>query len=117
MKGRMLPGKPNLDQTPAKRDHTQVTTAEKRAYRLLLYHGFLRIRTLSRTERPSEANTKLCLALSEWLHELARFSALDFEGFRTSAFWSEHDFFRQKHPELEQLRALFKRELEDEQPA
>ena len=74
--------------------------ARKKAYRLLLYHAMLDIgpiQWLPRSWNPFRWRRQLRLhqragEIADWLHNLAQFSALDFEGFDEDWFWRE---FRQ----------------------
>lgn len=83
--------------------------AEKFSYRYLLYTLLLEISTLderminwtSQHERDSYVRKMLNMsAIAEWLHNLAFFSASDFQGFSEQLFWdllkySGHDDYKQ----------------------
>jgi hypothetical protein len=68
---------------------------KKQAYRNLLYHVLLDIRSICwNTSSAFESRKKIEL-LADWVHNLAAFSAKDFEGFDEEKFWNRH------HPELD----------------
>jgi len=47
--------------------------------------------------------------IADWLHNLALFSAIDFEGFDESAFWTRLEWLRDSFPDkgLEGFRSTF----------
>jgi hypothetical protein len=80
-----------------------MTEAEKKAYRYILYCALLEIRTIawlgqSWKDRliPSRwiqnrRRVQMAGSLADWLHNLALFSALDFERFDQTWFWKDYD--------------------------
>ena len=89
----------------------------KYAYRYLLYHGFLAIRPiawLSLSWNPLAWYGKLrsarsAGAVADWLHNLAHFSALDFQHFDEARFWREFESLMSRYPEVvdQRLRWAF----------
>ena len=70
---------------------------KKKAYRNLLYRVLLDIRSIcwnTMHAELSESKRKI-EHLADWVHNLAAFSATDFEGFDEEKFWNQH------HPELD----------------
>ena len=86
-----------------------MTEPEKRAYRCILYHALLEIRPvewLGRSWRDrllptrwieNRRRVRMAGALADWLHNLALFSALEFEGFDQEWFWTDYDRILRRH--------------------
>ncbi len=82
-------------------DPTVLSESEKKAYRHLLYHAMVDIRTLCQSRgreltnpfawRKQYRNSRIAGALADWLHNLAQHAATDFDGFDTDWFWVEYD--------------------------
>lgn len=80
---------------------TPLSEEEKKAYRNLLYYAMLDIRMLCQhhgSESPNPlvwrrqySNSRVAGALADWLHNLAQYSALDFDDFDTVRFWQDYD--------------------------
>jgi hypothetical protein len=80
---------------------TQLSEAEKKAYRNLLYWAMLDIRMLCQSRnleshnpfvwRRQYLNSRAAGALADWLHNLAQHAATDFNRFDTEWFWREYD--------------------------
>jgi hypothetical protein len=97
----------------------------KRAYRCLLYSAMLEIRQLAWIridpsplmvpEQPHATFNRVHRAgvVADWLHNLALFSALDFEHFDEDRFWRDLEGYQQQHSDLElaAYRRLFDQEL------
>jgi hypothetical protein len=93
----------------------------KRAYRYLLYAATLDTRPIEWfwyrgiarlvpfVSRRKVRAVKRAGALADWLHNLALYSALDFEGFDEAWFWRDHDSICSRNPDLaiEGYRRLF----------
>jgi hypothetical protein len=97
--------------------------ARKKAYRYLLYHAMLDIRLiqwLPRSWNPFRWRHSYQRAgvIADWLHNLAQFSALDFEGFDEDWFWREFRQFNERYPDygLTHYQDLFLSEVLKEQP-
>jgi hypothetical protein len=98
-----------------------VDERRKHAYRYLLYSAMLDIRPLAwlgwgwfRAWNPAywrrEGRPIRCAgAVADWLHNLAFFSAVNFQGFNEEWFWRDFESVRARHPEsgLERYRHLF----------
>jgi hypothetical protein len=85
-------------------------TANKQAYRNLLYHAMCDIRRLSYIWRTWQYwnpfvwmrirnQVQRGAEIADWLHNLARYSALDFEGFVEEWFWQELEDRNKRFPE------------------
>jgi len=97
----------------------------KSAYRYLLYWAMLEIRPLGwlnwgwyREWNPlywrREGRRIRCAgAIADWLHNLALFSATDFEQFNEDWFWQGLESVKSQYPEfgLERYRNLFEQRL------
>ena len=80
---------------------THLSNAEKIAYRNLLYWAMLDIRNLCQSRGTESRNplaiwrqyrrSRLAGRLADWLHNLARHAATDFDRFDTEWFWHEYD--------------------------
>jgi hypothetical protein len=81
-----------------------IDPSEKYAYRHLLYLVLLKIRSCCW----GGGEVGKCLSLSEWVHNLAQFSAREFAGFSEEVFWQEHSRICSDYPEL----AIFKEQYE-----
>lgn len=85
-------------------------SAQKYAYRYLIYQGTLCIRPIAHVggewwERWNivywiRHRKQICSAgqVANWLHNLALFSAIDFKGFDEDAFWSGLEWLRSAFP-------------------
>ena len=99
-----------------------MTSAQKSAYRYLLYQAMLDIRTYcqSRGEPSTDAAvwerqyhaSRIAGGIADWLHNLAIAAADDFERFDEDAFWKTHAHFCTRFPgELERYRTVFDEKL------
>lgn len=89
---------------------TELTEAEKQAYRNLLYHAMLDIRMLCQSRGEKSRNpfkilrqyqqSRLAGALADWLHNLAQHAAGDLNNFDTESFWREYDYLSQAYKEV-----------------
>jgi hypothetical protein len=98
-----------------------VDEQRKHAYRYLLYWAMLEIRQLGwlcwgrfRAWNPfywrREGRRIRCAgAIADWLHNLAFFSSVNFQGFNEEWFWRDFERVRTDYPEfgLERYRGLF----------
>jgi len=96
--------------------------ARKKAYRFLLYHAMLDIRPiqwLPRSWNPFRWRRlhQKAGVIADWLHNLAQFSALEFEGFDEDWFWREFRQFNERYPDygLSHYQDLFLSEALKEQ--
>lgn len=97
----------------------------KRTYRYLLYRAMLDIRPIAWTRlgwNPfhwSSRRKQIRRAgdLANWLHNLAQFSANEFERFDEEWFWRDSEWIRSRHPDcgLERYRDRFT-QLAESQP-
>lgn len=89
-----------------------MTDEDKYAYRKLLYHVTVDIRARCRAIELEKCNCQeranLCLALTEWVHNLAYFSAEEFMGFKTDIFWTDYEKICATYPEAEKFHRIFK---------
>ncbi len=88
----------------------------REAYRDLIYHAMLLLRAYPtwpvqgikilslRAWRQARHQAMLRSAIANWLHNLADYSARDFEGFSENAFWHEGRNWRRKYPEFDSLK-------------
>lgn len=88
----------------------------KAAYRRLLYLAMVDIRNLCQSRggaswnplewRRQNRRGRVAGALADWLHNLAHFSARNFERFDEQWFWAEHSRLCQRFPsqKLESFR-------------
>jgi hypothetical protein len=102
---------------------TNLDEQRKKPYRMLLYRATLDIRSLRWLgSRWRDRINPLFWwsyfrqirefgAIADWLHNLAFFSALDFERFDEQRFWQDYDWFRVKYPSagLQRYRDWFER--------
>jgi hypothetical protein len=98
-----------------------VDDQRKHAYRYLLYWAMLDIRPLGwlrwswfRAWNPSYWRQELrrirCAgAIADWMHNLALYSSVNFQGFNEEWFWRDFESVRTRYPEfgLERYRNLF----------
>ena len=77
----------------------------KDAYRYLLYRAMLDIRKL---QREDPVYTPMVMAeLANWLHSLAYFSCIEFDGFKEDMFW-RRGYFSTNYPDIySEYRQLF----------
>lgn len=66
-----------------------------RAYRYLLYHAIIEFRCLGQTP----AEMRRVEAIAYWLHNLALYSAHDFDGFQEESFWHYYEMLNEKNPD------------------
>jgi hypothetical protein len=104
-----------------------VDDRRKRAYRELLYHAMLDIRGIAWSGprgwlalnpyawRRYAHQARRAGIIADWLHNLALFSALDFERFDETWFWREYESFRIRYPDagLERYRDRFEQQLSE----
>jgi hypothetical protein len=93
----------------------------KAAYRYLLYQALLEIRPLGWLRVPlwplhwrrELRRIRRAGEVADWFHNLAMFSALDFERFDEAWFWRELDQRDKRHPEydLQAYRVRFEEHL------
>ena len=101
-----------------------MSVKRKEAYRYILYWAFIEIRPIQwyftdfkTWFRPLRAFSYIreVGALSDWFHNLALFSSLEFEGFNEEAFWEQGKYFSGKYPETySRYENLFNQILNDE---
>lgn len=95
-----------------------MTSARKSAYRYLLYLAMLDIRIYCQSRgEPSQDKaiwerqyhaSRIAGGIADWLHNLAKAAADDFEHFDEDAFWKTHAYFCTRFPnELERYRTQF----------
>jgi hypothetical protein len=95
-----------------------MTSAKKSAYRYLLYQAMLDIRIYcqSRSDPSTDAAvwkqqylaSRIAGGIADWLHNLAKAAADDFERFDEVGFWKNHAYFCTRFPgELERYRTVF----------
>jgi hypothetical protein len=58
-------------------------------------------------QRRNTRRLERCLALTNWIHNLAEFSRRDFEGFREEEFWKEYDRLETPFPGYINYRRSF----------
>lgn len=90
---------------------SQLTKAEKSAYRQLLYWAMLDIRMLCQSRCAASRNpweiwrqykrSRLAGAVADWLHNLAQHAATDFDEFDTEWFWREYTYLKEQYPDVE----------------
>ena len=97
----------------------------KDAYRYLLYWALLDIRGIEWiTYRAWRFLNPLILrrelrrasragAIADWLHNLAHYSSLDFDGFDENLFWKGYERFVNKHGDPWKFREVFERRLRE----
>jgi hypothetical protein len=97
----------------------------KKAYRYMLYHAMIDIRPSAwmssgvfRILNPLYwrhvcQRVRRAGVVADWLHNLALFSALDFEGFDEEWFWGEFQKYETKYPaaHLATYKEMFEEEL------
>lgn len=95
----------------------------KKAYRFLLYWAMLQIRPIQWHRRWSPLRWKhnrnavrKAGLIANWLHNLAFFSTLEFDGFEEERFWRDYDWFVEHHPDcgITEYKKVFDRELAGE---
>ncbi len=105
-----------LDPRAILHEYSSMTGEEKYAYRKLLYHVTVDIRARCRGMAFEKNNCQerayLCLELTEWVHNLANFSAEDFRGFQADIFWANHEKICAAYPEAGKFRRLFEEDSE-----
>jgi hypothetical protein len=98
---------------------------KKRAYRYLLYWAMLDIRPIAWAGfrffnpfnwRKMAQQVQRAGAIAGWLHNLALYSAVDFDRFNEEWFWDEIERRRRQDPQfhLEHYREMFDREMAGE---
>ncbi len=100
-----------------------MTDTEIQAYRHLLYVAMLSIRNHCQPRAALSLNPyvwykfyirgRLAGVEADWLHNLAEFSSVDFEGFDQGAFWCELESLsnRYKQANLEKYKRIFENYL------
>jgi hypothetical protein len=93
----------------------------KHAYHYLLYWAMLEIRPLAWLRwgwnplswRRESRRIRCAGATADWLHNLALFSSMNFEGFNEEWFWRDFEWLRSQYPDfgLERYHNLFERQL------
>ncbi len=111
------------------RKDVELDAQRKRAYRAILYVAMLDLRRHTPTSpytratwwnplfwRRVLARLRYAMLMADWLHNLALYSATDFESFNESSFWKQYDQFppRVVSHALDDYRAMFDRELTGE---
>lgn len=95
----------------------------KQAYRWLLYLATLEIRPLQWIGRrgwrrlnpfcwwSQSQQVRRAGAIADWLHNLAIYSAIDFDRFDEERFWKDYQWFLDNHPNagLDMYRSEFER--------
>jgi hypothetical protein len=91
----------------------------KVAYRHLLYVAMLDTRNYCQSRDKPSRNpvvwfkqyhaSRTAGAIDDWLHNLAYYSSIDFDGFDEPCFWEEHDYIcsRFPHDNLQRYRRIF----------
>jgi hypothetical protein len=91
----------------------------KAAYRHLLYIAMIDTRNYCQPRGRASRNplvwfrqyhaSRVAGAIADWLHNLARYSSIDFVGFEDSQFWSEHDSICRRFPreDLQRYRQIY----------
>jgi hypothetical protein len=91
----------------------------KAAYRHLLYVAMLAIRTYCQSRGNPSRNvvewyrqyqrSRVAGAIADWLHDLADYSSVEFNGFDEQRFWEEHTYLctRFSGKRLERYREIF----------
>jgi len=96
----------------------------KKAYRYLLYYAMLEIRPIAwllpgfrilnfLQWRSAAQQVRRAGVIADWLHNLAFFSAIDFERFDEEEFWQDLRGREERHPglRLSKYKDIFEREL------
>jgi hypothetical protein len=87
----------------------------KMAYRRILYAALLDIRALSGGSRTIFRNKGLNIwQLSFAFHNLAKFSAEDFDGFDEDFFWKDIEVLKKKYPKTNDYQMYFNALLKDD---
>ena len=98
---------------------------QKNAYRYLLYWAMLDIRNQCQSRgresfsplewRRQYQRSRTAGAVADWLHNLASYSANDFERFDEEWFWREHSHLCARFPggDLEHYRRAYDRRLSE----
>ena len=108
----------------ARQEGVSVDEQRKHAYRNMLYWAMLDIRTIQWlrwgrfqgwnpfTWRRDERRVRCAGAIADWLHNLAWFSSVNFQGFDADWFWRDFESVRSQFPKfgLERFRERFLRE-------
>src|SRR5688500_15176751 len=91
----------------------------KAAYRKLLYRAMLDIRPIAWISFSNPlcwpanlAQIRSAGEIADWLHNLASYSAGNFEDFGEEWFWREFDALLERHPEMRPTLSLYKNEFE-----
>jgi hypothetical protein len=81
---------------------------QQQAYRRLLYHAMLDIRTLCQSRGPESRNpiawrrqyrlSRIGGALADWLHNLALAASAEFSNFHTDGFWQQYQHLCKRFP-------------------
>ena len=109
------------------RERNDMDQHRKYAYRFLLYWAMLDIRPIAWLPHKATQwfnpffwrrhirRVRALGELSEWLHNMASFSKLDFVGFDEQWFWGDFERLLAKHPEFQNYRSLFQNALTESQ--
>src|SRR4051794_41913982 len=99
----------------------------KQAYREILYWAILHLRRLAwigptRFQswnpwfwRRVFHRIRYCGRVADWLHNLAQFSALDFDNFDEDWFWREWENLAERYPDLSEFRSHFDRVIAEQE--
>jgi hypothetical protein len=93
-----------------------MTTAEKTAFRHLLAEAVIHIRAYSgpasqQSVEKSRSALRHVNALADLVHNLARYSVDDFDGFQTELFWQQFRHYRHSIPELYDFESAYQKHL------
>ncbi len=95
--------------------------ATRYAFRRLLYWAMLDLRRVDNLVyrpaallnpfrwRPTVQQVRQAAALADWLHNLALFSALEFDHFDEVWFWREYERVVARRPDLKRYKEVFDR--------
>ena len=93
-----------------------MTIAEKTAFRNLLADAVVQIRAYSnpaiqQSVERSQSSLRYVNALADLVHNLAKYSVDDFDGFNTELFWQQFRLYRRLIPDLYDFEAAYERHL------
>jgi hypothetical protein len=91
----------------------------KAAYRKLLYRAMLDIRPIAWMSfsdplswRRQLGQVRAAGEIADWLHNLASFSAWEFENFSEEWFWREFDQLNERRPEMRSMLSRYKHDFD-----
>ncbi|MCB2407157.1 hypothetical protein [Hymenobacter lucidus] len=100
----------------------KMNETRKKLFRELLYWGMVDIRLATAphqgfwlnplTLQRRRLQLQLAHEIAEWLHNLAQFSASEFENFDESRFWEDYQTFQRRYP-IETHPFLFGKTIEE----